>query len=328
MTFVIDLYLCAQIMYDQEQVFFVAQKQLIFQRQPMKTQKPLKTRELKAAQNKLLEKTGYILKPYLIEQAFTRSSYSKQYGGGSNENFEFIGDTILGYHVVRQLYDHYGTIHSDEEGFYYSFRAHENDFTNLKAKIVSNQTLADIIDEWDLCQYLIVGKSDIKNEVDKQEKIKADLFEAIIGAYAVQYKWDQEILNNIITKCLPIEQYILDYEKAQYRPPEFSPENAITALKELGEHEECSVPQYDIAGPDSLGYSKDGNPIWCCHCMIQNRGIIKSVFAFSKKDAKKYSSYLALCDLFELPNVYGSSKSIPYWLFDGKKLIPNPKSSF
>ena len=151
----------------------------------MRTKKPLRSQELRALGTILYDKTGWVLKKYLIEQAFTRSSYSKRFGGGSNENLEFIGDTILGYHVVYRLYNHYGTIHSDEDGCYYSFRAHEKDFTALKSTIVSNRTLAAIIDEWDVCQYLIVGQSDIDNEVDKQEKIKADLFEAIIGAYAV-----------------------------------------------------------------------------------------------------------------------------------------------
>ena len=294
----------------------------------MRTKKPLRSQELRALGTILYDKTGWVLKKYLIEQAFTRSSYSKRFGGGSNENLEFIGDTILGYHVVYRLYNHYGTIHSDEDGCYYSFRAHEKDFTALKSTIVSNRTLAAIIDGWDVCQYLIVGQSDIDNEVDKQEKIKADLFEAIIGAYAVQVKWDQAIMDGIISKILPIEDYILNYEKTQYRMPEFSLDNAVSTLKEHAEAEYCSFPKYEYSGPDTLGYNQDGNPRWCCHCTVQNKGIMKTVFAHSKKDAKKAASYLALCDLLELPNEYGPSKSLSCWGFDGKKLILNPPMDF
>ena len=141
----------------------------------MKTRKPLFLSELREIRNTIYEKTGYCIKDYLICQAFTRSSYSKASGGGSNENLEYIGDTLLGYIVVKVLYDHYGTIHADDEECYYTFRSHERDFTELKSQIVSNKTLAAIIDEWGLCQYLIVGKCDIDNEIDKQEKIKADL---------------------------------------------------------------------------------------------------------------------------------------------------------
>lgn len=294
----------------------------------MKTSKPLHTRELQFIRSIVLEKTGFHLKDYLIEQAFTRSSYSKRFGGGSNENFEYIGDTILGYHVVKKLYYYYGTIHSDEESCYYTFRAHERDFTALKCIIVSNKSLAAVIDEWNISQYLIVGQSDIDNEVDKQEKIKADLLEAIIGAIAVQVQWNQETMEKVISKILPIEEMILKYENEKYRPQQFSAENAVTTLKEMAEREECDPPQYNIAGPDLVGYTENGDPRWCCSIRIPCWGINLSVIAHSKKDAKKYAAYLALCNRFELHNEYGSSKQFIYWGYDGKKLFPNPPLDF
>ena len=294
----------------------------------MKTQKPLKLCELKAIRRTLFERTGCQLKDYLIEQAFTRSSYARRYGGGSNENLEYIGDTILGYHIVRQLYDHYGTVHSDEEECIYTFRAHEKDFTALKGRIVSNRTLAAIIDDWDVCRYLIVGQSDIDNEVDKQVKIKADLLEAIIGAYAVQTKWDPGVMERIISAILPVEQFIVEYEKTQYRPPQFDPDNAVNTLKELAEHEKCSFPVYKISGPEMLGHDRSGRPKWSCSCMVREKGISKEVFANSKKEAKKYASYLVLCDLYELPNQYGPCKKLPVWYWDNGELTPDEPETF
>lgn len=294
----------------------------------MKTRKPLSSQELRVIRTKLYEKTGCFLKDYLIEQAFTRSSYSKRFGGGSNENLEFIGDTILGYHVVYRLYDHYGTIHNGEDGCYYTFTAHERDLTALKSRIVSNRTLAAVIDEWDLCGYLIVGQSDIDNEIDKQEKIKADLFEAIIGAYAVQSKWDHAVMDSIISTVLPIERFIMEYEKAQYRPPRFDAENAVTTLKEYAEGEHCSFPEYVFPDPSQIRHDKNGNPVWFCRCTVVSREISVTVFAHSKKDAKKYAAYLVLCYLFELPNEYGPSKKRAIWGFDGEKLIVNPPMDF
>ncbi len=294
----------------------------------MKTTKPMKSHELKIIREKLLEKTGCRLKDYLIEQAFTRSSYSKKFGGGSNENFEYIGDVILGYHVVRILYDHYGSIHVGNDGAYYAFSAHEKDFTALKSKIVSNHTLATVMDEWDLSQYMIVGQSDIDNDIDKQEKIKADLFEAIIGAIAVQNNWDQNVMQEVVLKALPIEEYILDFERTQFRLPEFSAENAVNTLKELAESERCSFPKYEIAGPEQLGYNESGQPRWTCKCLMELEGITKLVLAHSKKDAKKYAAYLVLCDMFEIPNEYGKNKKYPVWGFKEGRLIPNPPFDF
>ena len=291
----------------------------------MRTEKPLKSHEMEHLRMILQEKTGIPLKPYLLLQAFTRSSYARSHGGGSNENFEFIGDTIIGYHVTKKLFDHYGTINKDADGWwYYAFRAQENVLSALKSRIVSNRTLAGIIDEWGVSEYLIVGKQDLNNAVDQQEKIKADLFEAIIGVCAVQLNWNPESMAKIVERVLPIEEYILAYEKENFRNPEFAADNAVNTLKELAEHERCSPPVYDAHGPEAFGNDKNGKPIWACSCEVQSEGIRKNVFSHSKKDAKKYAAYLVLCDIFELSNQIGACKVYANWLFDGEKLTPNP----
>ena len=289
----------------------------------MRTEKPLNSHEMETLRKIIQEKTGIWLYEYLVQQAFTRSSYAKTWGGGSNENFEFIGDTIIGYHVVRKLFEHYGTINKDAEGWwYYAFRAQERDLSILKSRIVGNRMLAEIIDSWDVCQYLIVGKQDMNNAVDKEEKVKADLFEAIIGACAVQLKWNQDKMSEIVSKLLPIEESILAYEAENPHQSELKADNAINTLKELAEHEKCTPPVYDVKGPESLGYDKDGNPIWSCQCEVLSEGIRKCVYAHSKKAAKKYAAYLVLCDMFEISNEIGQCKRVVIWDFDGELLNP------
>ena len=48
--------------------------------------------------------------PELLEQAFTRSSYTKEHGGESNEVLEFIGDKALDFVVVKLLSDQFGKV--------------------------------------------------------------------------------------------------------------------------------------------------------------------------------------------------------------------------
>ena len=288
----------------------------------MKTEKPLMDKEITFLQQKLREKTGVQLKPYLVEQAFTRSSYARSYGGGSNEILEYIGDTIIGYYVVKKLFEHYGTIHKDEDWWYYSFRAHESDFTALKQEIVNNHALAGIIDEWEVSQFLIVGKTDLNIEIDKAEKIKADLFEAIIGAYATQFEWKSNFLEAILGRVLPIDELVSEYDKRNFRDPKFSLENAVNTLKELAEHERCSFPEYTVKGPEILGHDKDGNPKWSCDCTVQSVGINKLVHAHSKKAAMRCAAYLVLCDMFNLPNQYGPNRCLIIWNYDGENLRP------
>mgnify|MGYP002537121020 CR=1 FL=1 len=301
----------------------------------MITRKPLNSGEMRIIRKTILEKTGFVLKDYLIEQVFTRSSYSKRYGGGSNENLEYAGDTVIGYYTVKKLYDHYGTIHKDDEINYVIGAIPEEDLKRLDEGIEKAQKAVEeilrnaaVMDEWDLCRFLIVGQQDIDNNVDKQEKIKADLFEAIIGAIAVQVQWNKEILEEVISKTLPIEEMILKYEKERYRTPQFSAQNAVSTLKELAEREECDFPIYDIKGPEWLGYTSNGKPRWNCNIRIPGSGISLGVMAHSKKDAKKYAAYLALGRMFELPNEYWSNKIVACWEFDGQRLFPNPESDF
>lgn len=183
-----------------------------------------------------------------MSQAFTRRSYSVEQGGENNEILEFIGDQILGYYVVKIIAGYYGALNSDCE---YTFRVRENNFTALKQELISNETLAKIIDEWEIAEYLIVGKSDYLNEVDKQVKVKADLFESILGAIAVASKWDSAVLEKAVSKMLSIEERLKTIIETDYRPERFDIENAVSALKELAEHSGCSVPKYEYGSPNN-----------------------------------------------------------------------------
>ena len=46
----------------------------------------------------------------LLQQAFVRRSYSKEYGGENNEVLEFIGDKVLDFIVVKILSEEFGML--------------------------------------------------------------------------------------------------------------------------------------------------------------------------------------------------------------------------
>ncbi len=269
------------------------------------------------------EKTGYIIKsPSVLNQIFRRSSLAAETGQNSNEIFEFIGDQVLSYYVVKAVSKRCGALSLTDA---YTFRINENRFTQIKRAFVNNNTLAEIIDEWDIAKYLLLGQSDIRNEVAKETKVKADLFEAVIGAIAVASDWNSEILETAVSKALNIEGKLKAMLDSAARVWRFNIDNAITTLKELAEKGKCTMPQYKFFGPDSLGYDVDGNPKWSCTCTIINAkiGLIKQVDAASKKDAKKAAAYLLLCEHFGAQNQYGPNDWSPYWEYKNGKLFPN-----
>jgi ribonuclease-3 len=268
------------------------------------------------------EKTGYCIRSNCaLSQAFRRRSFCAEQEGKSNEMFEFIGDQVLSYYVVKIFSDRCCSLNIEGD---YSFRIRENDFTSLKQELVNNEMLASIIDDWGISKYLIVGQNDEKNQVDQQTKVKADLFESIIGAIAIDSKWDTAVLETAVRKSLNLDNRLQSIIQNDYNLITINIDNAVTVLKELAEKEQCSMPKYDFSGPEAFGYDKDGNPIWHCSSSIVNdiRGISRGVFASSKKDAKKAVAYLLLCEHFQMPNQYGPIAFRPIWIYKDGKLIP------
>ena len=288
----------------------------------MRTTKNFKESERRELKKIVYEKTGYYIRGNcLFIQAFTRRSHSVDYGGENGEILEFIGDCVLDYYVVKIIAEQYGALNSNCE---YTFRIRENRFTKLKQELVNNKTLARIIDEWGIAQYLIVGKSDIANSIDEQEKVKADLFEAILCAVAVASKWEPHVLETAVRRMLSLDDLLKNIRETDYRPEYCNIENAVNTLKELAEHGRCSVPTYRYGTPKDLGYEKNGNPIWICTCSVINdkTGITKLVQTSSKKMAKKCAAYLVLCDHFELQNEYGVNGKYIAWTYKDGKLMP------
>ena len=283
----------------------------------------LSNAEKNEARKIIEERTGHCIKSTcILNQIFRRSSLAAEIGQSSNEIFEFIGDDALSHYVVKAVAKRCGGINLALGD--YTFKIRESNFTQIKQELVNNRSLAKIIDEWDIAKYLLVSESDIKNNVINEEKAKADLFESIIGAIAVESEWDPTILETAISRALDIDAKITEMIENDGKSIFFDMDTAITVLKETAEKGKCTMPVYSIAGPDALGYDKNGNPIWICTCsIIGNTGITKLVIASSKKGAKKAAAYLVLCDYFDAQNKYGPNDWFGTWQYKDGRLIPD-----
>jgi len=274
----------------------------------------MKMQDLREHLDDVQKKIGYWFdNEDLLLQAFTRSSYSSQHGGENNEVLEFLGDRVLDFYVVKVIADRFGFVKSqsdyyDEENDLdeYCIIAHKNeaDFTELKKQIVSNETLAKTIDKLGLFKYMYLGDTDLENPKFKDNliKVKADLFEAILGAVAIDSDWNQDELQNVVEFMLQIEDFLADVDTKEPRPSKFQLENAVTTLKELAEKGRCSIPEYYQAEEQVL--MNDGTLMWECTCYIRSWAMKHTAYATSKKEAKRYAAYLVLCDYFGLPDEF------------------------
>lgn len=145
----------------------------------------------------------------LLQQAFVRRSYAKENGGEDNEVLEFIGDKALDIVIVRILVEMFGFyLHecddydNNEDFDEFCCEYSEGKLTELKQRLVGKKALADCIDGLQLADYLIMGRGDEHNHVDRELSVKEDLFEAIIGAVILDSKWNWEDIQSVVEYML------------------------------------------------------------------------------------------------------------------------------
>ncbi|MBR2446695.1 MAG: hypothetical protein IKB28_08560 [Clostridia bacterium] len=156
------------------------------------------------------EQIGYVFKnPDLLEQAFVRRSYSQEHGGENNEVLEFIGDKVLDFVVVKLLAERYGSFASENDHYdpnsdwdEFVSDLDEGQLTEIKKKLVCRHMLAKRIRMFGFQYALIMGKSDVDQNAQDNESVQEDLFEAIIGAVALDSNWDLAALENVVDLML------------------------------------------------------------------------------------------------------------------------------
>ena len=155
------------------------------------------------------QKIGYSFKNFLLlQQAFIRRSYSQEHPEfENNEILEFIGDSELDSYIVRKLADEFGGIEDSQ----FTCKKNEGELTKLKSRYVDKNSLSHCIDTLGFGKYLIMGKNDIKNRAENSESVKEDLFEAIVGAVAVDSNFDKEKVGEVCSEMLGYLDFDDDY---------------------------------------------------------------------------------------------------------------------
>lgn len=250
--------------------------------------------------------------PALLQQAFTRRSYTEENGGQNNEVLEFIGDKALDIAVVRYLAKKYGNEpirkRSPWEVRYYSdytkpyimeeftCELDEGQLTRLKQKLVQKDTLAQRIDDLGFAEYLLMGKGDIHKRRNNEKSVKEDLFEAIIGAVTLDCNWNMDIIQDVVEVLLCPDSYLDNDDEVDY----------VSLIYEWASNETDEVPLFKYIN-ESFGffvstyqtnnnkyiYQKDGikgNLDWIkfhCHLKILDNLPVFVGYGKSKNDARK-----------------------------------------
>lgn len=183
----------------------------------------------------------------LLFQAFTRRSYSQENGGENNEVLEFIGDGVLDFYVTKILIDRFGYTKSqledfdsedDDDEFVVDTYSTEGTLTDIKKKLVNKKMLAHRIEKLGFKDYLLMGKGDIQQHKENEDSVKEDLFEAIIGAIAIDSNWNPDDLENSVNFMLNMDHYLTN---------DFTDEDDYVGLiQQWNQKENGEIPEYEF----------------------------------------------------------------------------------
>lgn len=272
-------------------------------------------KELSEAEKKI----GYHFNnPELLVQAFTRTSYAKENEKESNEVLEFFGDKILSRYIVKRIAETFGCKdESKDSEFTIQSHEQEGDFTILLNSLVSNKHLASRTDILGLRKYRLLGKGE--NLPQNEEKPKADLLEAIMGAVAIDSNWNDTVIEIVRNKLLDIDSYIENWnfssrkEASEYLPVQkeqntgtvnskleiqFTEKNASAVLNELRSKHLCPRFHFSFTGVEN---KKDFT--WSCQYQMEKGGYSGSTTPQkNKRTAKRIAAFEILNYLTEADN--------------------------
>ncbi len=176
--------------------------------------------------SKLEAQLGYTFKNNkLLEQALTHRSAAKDH----YERLEFLGDSVLGMVVSRELYNRFKN-------------ATEGELTRLRSQVVKGETLARLSRGLGLGEYIVFGPGELKSGSRRRASILADVLESIIGAIYIDA--DLHTVEAVILR--------LFIEPLADSNPEKIIKDPKTRLQEYLQARNIDLPEYqvtEVTGP-------------------------------------------------------------------------------
>lgn len=229
----------------------------------------------------LQEKLGYVFRDEaLLRLALTHPSVAHESAVGTphNQRLEFLGDSILGLVLTRELYERF-----PDWG--------EGALTKARAQLVNRRTLADEARRLNLGEHLILSRGEESSGGRARQSALADAFEAVLGA--VFLDGGHEVARDFILRRFG------DAFGALNQSPHI--ENPKGELQELLQSKSTEAPGYEMtatSGPDHDRHFE---------CAVFHLGAeLGRGMGKSKKEAEGQAALAALLKLREQPMTTGA----------------------
>lgn len=202
----------------------------------------------------------------LLSVALTHRSAATNH----NERLEFLGDSVLNFVIASLLYERFPG-------------AREGELSRLRAKLVKEDTLAELGRELQLGSYLVLGSGELKSGGSRRDSILADGVEALFGGVLRDGGFEA-------CKQLILELYKDRLEEVQ---PEDGLKDPKTRLQEFLQSRRAPLPTYDITVVDGEAHSQ----LFTVQCQIHALPLPVIGKGASRRKAEQAAAALALAAL-------------------------------
>jgi len=189
------------------------------------------------SETELERRIGYVFDDRaLLVRALSHRSYANEQGPDvdDNEVLEFLGDAVLGLVVSDLLCTRYPTLS-------------EGEMSKLKSFLVSADTLAQLADELELGQFILLGRGEEKTAGRGKNSILANAMEALIAGLYIDGGLEQAA-EFIMDLALPL---ISDVTEQPHPLRDFK-----SALQEIVQADGMPLPCYEVVGEDGPDHDK------------------------------------------------------------------------
>lgn len=211
----------------------------------------------------------------LLTQALTHRSFVNEYDGEEtirdNERLEFLGDAILDVIVAEMLFRKFPEVS-------------EGELTQFRAALVKTESLAMLATQFNLGQYLRIGRGEENSGGRERPNNLCRGFEAVIGAMYLD-GGIQTVEKFVTPSLLELLDYVIENNLH------------IDARSELQERTQATLsitPIYRVAGADGPDHAKEFHVEVAIGDIIIGKGI-----GTSKRSAAQEAARVALQHLEE-----------------------------
>lgn len=190
--------------------------------------------------------------------------------GPNNERLEFLGDSVLNLLLSERLYREFPV-------------ATEGDLSRLRARLVSEEPLAEIAQDMQLGELLLLGSGELKTGGFRRQSILADAFEALCGALYLDGG-----LEAVRDKVLPLFE-----AKIAALPDPSTLKDAKTRLQEYLQANGRPLPLYSVKRTSGEPHAQ----IFLVTCSVPHLRIETEGEGPSRRRAEQVAAQAALNEL-------------------------------